>query len=1132
MMNTLSVLTVNCCGLNAPVKRAVFFKWLQSLSVDCFLVSETHCATADAASQWSAEWLKGASLAAFSLSSSSHTGGSAILLHPRVTRRECSHSFATHSAFNGALTTASIVLDGASYTLAAVYAPVAAHARLSFLDSLLSFPFPADGQLIFAGDFNCVEAPERDYRGLYPTYHLQQPGGDKLAELCAQRQLVDGWISCFGSGGPPPFTRYTGSAHSDGASRIDRIYLDAALAQSITSANVISAPFTDHEAVEIRLGSVSPPRAQWRLNDSLLQSPTFCKHIRLAWLQWSNDAEDRPLATRWLGFKSHVRAIAIEHAEAANRERRALTRRIVPRSPSARRRVKRLIQLGAQTRLVQDRDADLRARALGDRPTKQFFGRVPKHPPPRPITSLSSDSGTLAAPADITAELQRFWGEVFGSVDGPVDPTPQTALHAAAQLASLSRLNRSITSAQAAHLATDYSLEELKAACYRLRVASAPGPDGLSVAFYRMFWDLIGPVLRALLVAVRFGDRLPEDSLQASVILLPKSSSACPTAGDFRPISLLNVDYKVWATSIAARVNPLLPGLCRPTQTGFVPGRQIMQNVTFNRDIAQWARQTGSPLVFALLDFEKAFDRVNWAYLYSVLAQMRFPASLIADIRSLYSGFHSRLMLSGEHQVAFRPSRGVRQGCPLSPALFALFAEPLGALIDAMGVGTASAPPTGVLLPSVGHRPPLRIAGSQYADDTTVYAPSIELCSSVLVAIESEFCVASGAKLNSTKTRLLLFNVQPPLSCPYRVLSGTDSAKSLGALYGDEREDQADFDLILTKMRCRLCTWLRLYPSLLGRALVANTIISSCLWFFCFFAVPSPGQLQLMDATVRAALWNKASSPEVARGLVSIGRLTAPRQKGGLGVILPSVMIKALRTRMVNQALLSRSLWWSHLFDWFIERGSLGLASGVDGLAIPRFRKTIGINCPDSYWSRAVQDWSDLDYACSSPSWAPPQHGLAFPIVAHCWSRPQFTFQQSVFEAFASSQVQTVLDVFRPDRLSMRDQDSITNKTARVTTVSLRRLNNGFHTVAQLVESLPELSRLREAHAALPSSLWAFHHDPSRVVALTPPNPLSLSTPSLAAHARCECRHRLDGSRGLPIAWRRVLTPVYGVDTV
>ncbi len=114
------------------------------------------------------------------------------MLHPCVIRRECSHSFVTHSAFTGTLTTASILLDGASYTLAAIYAPVAAHVRLSFLDFLVSFPLPADGQLILARDFNCVEVPERDDRGLYPTYHQQQPGGDKLPELCAQRLLVDG----------------------------------------------------------------------------------------------------------------------------------------------------------------------------------------------------------------------------------------------------------------------------------------------------------------------------------------------------------------------------------------------------------------------------------------------------------------------------------------------------------------------------------------------------------------------------------------------------------------------------------------------------------------------------------------------------------------------------------------------------------------------------------------------------------------------------------------------------------------------------------------------------------------------------------------------------------------------------
>ena len=109
---------------------------------------------------------------------------------------------------------------------------------------------------------------------------------------------------------------------------------------------------------------------------------------------------------------------------------------------------------------------------------------------------------------------------------------------------------------------------------------------------------------------------------------------------------------------------------------------------------------------------------------------MHFPDNIISDIRSLYSGFQTRIMLIGEHQVTLRPSRGVRQGWPLSPALFALFAEPFGALTDAIG-------------------------------EATMYAPSsIELCSAVLAAIDSKFCTASGTKLNSMRTRLLLINVQ------------------------------------------------------------------------------------------------------------------------------------------------------------------------------------------------------------------------------------------------------------------------------------------------------------------------------------------------------------------------------------
>ena len=191
-------------------------------------------------------------------------------------------------------------------------------------------------------------------------------------------------------------------------------------------------------------------------------------------------------------------------------------------------------------------------------------------------------------------------------------------------------------------------------------------------------------------------------SLEATIILIPKPAPDSPKAADFRPISLLNVDYKIWAAAIVARINPLLPTLCRATQTGFIPGRSILHNVSFNRDIIEWAERSKTPVVVIFLDFEKAFDRVKWHYLWRVLDHLGFPAEFGIVIRALYTGLSSTLMIPGATQVVLRPSRGVRQGCPLSPALFALFTEPLGALIDDLGVGGLSSPPPGCAPPGSG----------------------------------------------------------------------------------------------------------------------------------------------------------------------------------------------------------------------------------------------------------------------------------------------------------------------------------------------------------------------------------------------------------------------------------------------
>ncbi len=159
-MIVLSVLAVNACGLNSRDKRACFFHWLRSRSMatDVILLSETHCSSGNAARHWASDWYTFADLSAFSLSASPHTGGSAILLLPRVLSHGWQCRFGTHQHLNGALTTATVEIAGSSYTFASIYAPVDAPSRLAFSSLLCSAPFPA-GPLIIAGDYNCVENP-------------------------------------------------------------------------------------------------------------------------------------------------------------------------------------------------------------------------------------------------------------------------------------------------------------------------------------------------------------------------------------------------------------------------------------------------------------------------------------------------------------------------------------------------------------------------------------------------------------------------------------------------------------------------------------------------------------------------------------------------------------------------------------------------------------------------------------------------------------------------------------------------------------------------------------------------------------------------------------------------------------
>ena len=184
---------------------------------------------------------------------------------------------------------------------------------------------------------------------------------------------------------------------------------------------------------------------------------------------------------------------------------------------------------------------------------------------------------------------------------------------------------------------------------------------------------------------------------------------------NWRPISPLNVDYKIASRAIAGRLLQMLSSVIDKDQTCGVPGRFIGENVAFLRDVVDYASHSGSPCALLSLDQEKAFDRVDWGFLKATLCEMGFGPSFSGWVELFYSGSQSAVYVNGHVSSFFSLSRGVRQGCPLSPLLYVLVAEVLACNIR------CHPDISGMVLPGASvPLPPL----SQYADDTSVVVTS------------------------------------------------------------------------------------------------------------------------------------------------------------------------------------------------------------------------------------------------------------------------------------------------------------------------------------------------------------------------------------------------------------------------
>ncbi|CAM6124136.1 unnamed protein product [Calypogeia fissa] len=295
--------------------------------------------------------------------------------------------------------------------------------------------------------------------------------------------------------------------------------------------------------------------------------------------------------------------------------------------------------------------------------------------------------------------------------------------------------------------------KELKDVLDLLPNDKAPGIDGLTAKVFKACWDFIREDLLAMVLDFWATGTLAHCIKEGVLKLIPKKADK-RRFKDWRPLTMLTTIYKLIAKIIALRIKVFLPRMIAPQQTGFIPGRHILENISVAWLTMDWIKAKRLPSIFLKLDFEKAFDRVHHGYLWETLRCLGFSPHLVSLIQSLLTDAYSRVHINGTFSPKIHLLRGVCQGCPLSPLLFVMATQPLMTFLnDRLHSGH---------LQGIQITEHLTISYRLFADDLGVFIPATEQAFLQLKEALALYELATGARLNFGKTTIIPLALQPP----------------------------------------------------------------------------------------------------------------------------------------------------------------------------------------------------------------------------------------------------------------------------------------------------------------------------------------------------------------------------------
>ena len=238
-----------------------------------------------------------------------------------------------------------------------------------------------------------------------------------------------------------------------------------------------------------------------------------------------------------------------------------------------------------------------------------------------------------------------------------------------------------LTNFQKQALDMPLEFDELVQSLRQMKNGKCPGMDGISVDFYKCFFHVIGQDLfEAIQEAIETG-HLHSSALLGVINLIPKSGKDTRRLKNLRPISLLNVDFKIFEKALANRIKSVIDTLASEDQKGFLKQRRIATNIRRVLDLLKHADDEKIEAIILSIDFIKCFDLISHEAVFKTLEFFNFGSAFIDMVRITYRGCTSVVQNNGFFSRSINIEKGVRQGAPNSSFLFLLCAEVLAIML-------------------------------------------------------------------------------------------------------------------------------------------------------------------------------------------------------------------------------------------------------------------------------------------------------------------------------------------------------------------------------------------------------------------------------------------------------------------